>query len=200
LIEWIFDSILRTAPFLSFFPAIALSALLGGWRPGLFSAAILALLGWYFIIPPKYSFAVATLQDGVLLFFYCFASGLTLLIVILLDRMRSQASAAHHRAEIIAAELAKREAELKLSQDRLRAATDAAALGIFEWVRHESRMCDCPAASSGGPAVPSAVPYEVGRLGNEPSKSPRTMYPAVFGRIPEPRGDGMSASIEADRG
>jgi hypothetical protein len=30
-----------------------------------------------------------------------------------------------------------------------------------------------------GPAVPSAVPYEVGRIGNEPSKSPRTMYPAV---------------------
>jgi AraC-like DNA-binding protein/PAS domain-containing protein len=133
LIEWIFDSVLRTAPFLSFFPAIALSALLGGWRPGLFSAVILALLGWYFVIPPKYSFALTTLQDGVLLFFYCFASGLTLLIVILLDRMRSQASAAHHRAEIIAAELAKREAELKISQDRLRAATDAAALGIFEW-------------------------------------------------------------------
>ena len=51
-----------------------------------------------------------------------------------------------------------------------------------------------------GPAVPSAVPYEVGRLGNEPSKSPRTMYPAVLGRISEPRGDGMSASIKADRG
>jgi putative SOS response-associated peptidase YedK len=30
-----------------------------------------------------------------------------------------------------------------------------------------------------GPAVPSAVPYEVGRIGNEPSKSPGTMYPAI---------------------
>ena len=39
-----------------------------------------------------------------------------------------------------------------------------------------------------GPAVPSAVPYEVGRLGNEPSKSPRTMYPAVLGRIPNCEG------------
>lgn len=133
LIEWIFDPVLTTAPFLSFFPAIALSALLCGWRPGLFSAVILALLGWYIVIPPKYSFALTSLQDGVLLFFYCLASGLTLLIVILLDQMRSQASAAHHRAEIIAAELAKREADLKISRDRLRAATDAAALGIFEW-------------------------------------------------------------------
>ncbi len=39
---------------------------------------------------------------------------------------------------------------------------------------------------STGPAVPSAVPYEVGRLGNESSKSPRTMYPAVSRRVPEP--------------
>ncbi len=48
--------------------------------------------------------------------------------------------------------------------------------------------CDKQAASTivplGGdaltaPAVPSAVPYEVRRGGNDPSNSPRTMYPAV---------------------
>lgn len=49
------------------------------------------------------------------------------------------------------------------------------ANGFYEWLRHESRMCDCPAAHPAGPAVPSAVPYEVGRRGNKSSKSPRTM-------------------------
>ncbi len=97
LIEWIFDPVLAVAPFLSFFPAIALSALLGGWRAGLFSAVILALLAWYFVIPPRYSFALTSLQDGVLLLFYCLASGLTLLIVILLDLMRAALQASESR-------------------------------------------------------------------------------------------------------
>lgn len=35
--------------------------------------------------------------------------------------------------------------------------------GFIEWLRHESRMNDCPADVLTGPAVPSAVPYEVGR-------------------------------------
>jgi len=49
------------------------------------------------------------------------------------------------------------------------------ASGFYEWLRHESRMCDCPAAHPAGPAVPSAVPYEVWRRGNKSSKSPRIM-------------------------
>jgi hypothetical protein len=46
-----------------------------------------------------------------------------------------------------------------------------------------------------GPAVSSAVPYEVRRFGNVPSKSPRTMYPAVSRRVSNPQGDDISASI-----
>lgn len=49
------------------------------------------------------------------------------------------------------------------------------ASGFYDWVRHVSRMHDCPAAHPAGPAVPSAVPYEVGRRGNKSSKSPLTM-------------------------
>jgi putative SOS response-associated peptidase YedK len=49
------------------------------------------------------------------------------------------------------------------------------ATGFYEWVRHEVADMIVRRGRSAGPAVPSAVPYEVGRLGNELSKSPRTM-------------------------
>jgi hypothetical protein len=49
--------------------------------------------------------------------------------------------------------------------------------GYFEWVRREVVCVIVRRRHPAGPAVPSAVPYEVRRLGNEPSKSPRTMNP-----------------------
>ena len=72
--------------------------------------------------------------------------------------------------------------------------------GYYEWVRHEVACVIVRRRHPAEPAVPSAVPYEVGRIGNESSKSPRTMYPAVSRRVSEPRGTDISASIEADRG
>jgi hypothetical protein len=50
---------------------------------------------------------------------------------------------------------------------------------FYEWVRREVVCVIVRRRHPAGPAVPSAVPYEVGRVGDEPSKSPRTMYPAV---------------------
>jgi len=50
---------------------------------------------------------------------------------------------------------------------------------FYEWVRREVVCMIVRRRHPAGPAVPSAVPYEVGRVGNNPSKSPRTMYPAV---------------------
>lgn len=47
--------------------------------------------------------------------------------------------------------------------------------GFFEWLRHEVACVIVRQSHLTGPAVPSAVPYEVWRQGNESSKSPRTM-------------------------
>src|SRR5215468_256719 len=47
--------------------------------------------------------------------------------------------------------------------------------GFDEWVRPEVACVTVRRDHSFGPVVPSAVPYEVGRFGNEWSKSPRTM-------------------------
>jgi hypothetical protein len=67
--------------------------------------------------------------------------------------------------------------------------------GYFEWVRREVVCVIVRRRQPAEPAVPSAVPYEVRRLGNDPSKSPRTMYPAVSRRVSKLQGDDISASI-----
>jgi len=48
--------------------------------------------------------------------------------------------------------------------------------GIDVPARHEVARMIVRRSHPTGPAVPSAVPYEVGRRGNEPSRSLRTMY------------------------
>jgi SOS response associated peptidase (SRAP) len=72
--------------------------------------------------------------------------------------------------------------------------------GFYEWVRREVACVIVRRYHPTEPAVPSAVSYEEGRIGNESSKSPRTMYPSVARRVSVPRGKGISASIEAERG
>jgi len=72
--------------------------------------------------------------------------------------------------------------------------------GFYEWVRHEVACVIVRRRQPTEPAVPLAVSYEEGRIGNESSKSPRTMYPSVARRVSVPRGTDISASIEADRG
>ena len=49
--------------------------------------------------------------------------------------------------------------------------------GWYEWLRHEVACVIVRRSHPAEPAVPSAVPYEVWRSGNGPSKSPRTMQP-----------------------
>jgi PAS domain S-box-containing protein len=51
--------------YITFYPAVMLSALIGGIGPGLFATLVSALLVDYFILPPQGSFAVASLSDAV---------------------------------------------------------------------------------------------------------------------------------------
>lgn len=49
-------------------------------------------------------------------------------------------------------------------------------------------------------AVPSALPYEAWREGNDSSWNPPTTYPAIERSASDPRGDGAAASIRVARG
>lgn len=56
-------------PYLTFFPAVILSAFFFGLKPGITCSIISALASWYFFIPPVNSFALSYASAIALLFF-----------------------------------------------------------------------------------------------------------------------------------
>lgn len=58
-------------PYLTFFPAVIVTAFFGGVRPGILCAAVSGLAAWYFFIPPIDSFALDG-QSALALAFYIF--------------------------------------------------------------------------------------------------------------------------------
>lgn len=67
-------------PFLTFFPAVILTAFFFGWRPGVVCAALSGLAAWYFFIPPLDSFAVS-FDTALALMFYVFIVAVEIALV-----------------------------------------------------------------------------------------------------------------------
>ncbi|WP_240756738.1 sensor histidine kinase [Roseicella aquatilis] len=81
--------LLASTPFLTFFPAIAASALFGGWREGMLVLLLSAMAAWYFFLPPPGSFLIedaATLVS--LLSFLAVGAFVILLVSALVDVIR----------------------------------------------------------------------------------------------------------------
>jgi two-component sensor histidine kinase len=80
-------------PFLTFFPAVILTAYVAGLGPGIVCSVLSGLASWYFFIPPANSFALSA-STGVALGFYSFIVGVDLLIIHVmnqaLDRLRAE--------------------------------------------------------------------------------------------------------------
>ena len=72
LIRWMFDTLLPPGfPFLTFFPAVIITAFAFGLWPSAIAGALGLLLSWYFFVPPLNSFALES--GGILaLVFYLF--------------------------------------------------------------------------------------------------------------------------------
>ncbi len=56
-------------PFITFYPAIIISAFLGGLGPGVLAAILSTLLAWYFFLAPEWSWALGEKQIVALLIF-----------------------------------------------------------------------------------------------------------------------------------
>lgn len=69
-LRWIFDPMLPSGfPFVTFLPAIVISAFALGLWPSILASAAGLLLSWYYFIPPVYSFALQSSTIAVLAFF-----------------------------------------------------------------------------------------------------------------------------------
>lgn len=68
------------APFITFFPAVIISAWYGGLRAGLFSTFLSVLAAVYYVLPPLYSFHLPTVQESVAVgLFVCICALISLL-------------------------------------------------------------------------------------------------------------------------
>lgn len=67
-------------PFLTFFPAVILTAFLSGLGPGIAVAAASAFASWYFFIPPFESFSIGG-ATALALGFFIFISGVDLAVI-----------------------------------------------------------------------------------------------------------------------
>lgn len=84
-------------PFILFYPTVVLCAWFGGLWPGLFSAALGALIAWYVFIPPAYSFRFSDPAAPAQLIVFLVASALVSLLAESLHRSRRKAAASDVR-------------------------------------------------------------------------------------------------------
>ncbi len=141
--------------YITFYPAVMLAALIGGWRPGLLATLATAAVVDYGLLPPQGSLKIESMVDGVGIVFFC-AMGLFMSVVAELYRRARDHSeelvgvrtAALHQAneqlqqqteelqaqseELTTAneELRESAQALRESEERFRAAYEQAAIGM----------------------------------------------------------------------
>ena len=88
-------------PYLTFFPAVALTAFLTGTLPGTVVAALSFVVSWYFFIPPFDSFAIRP-QTGLALFLFALVVTVEIGLVHLMRRALRRLASAEAAAQEMA--------------------------------------------------------------------------------------------------
>jgi PAS domain S-box-containing protein len=114
-------------PFILFYPAVMIVAVLGGLWPGLLATALSALLADYWIVPPHGSFAIATTSDAVALALFL-GMGLFMSLVAEGYRRKSEKLAVYEQ------ELVLRDSQAKLRQSEEKFETLANAIPQLCWM------------------------------------------------------------------
>ena len=111
-----------TVPYITFFPAIMLSAWAGGFGPGLLTTLLGAVAAQYFLLAPLYSFALPSLVDSLSLGLFV-AVG-TIISVLNQSLRTARAESLEHVKQLTSAmaERLRTEQALKASRERLQLA------------------------------------------------------------------------------
>jgi two-component sensor histidine kinase len=98
------DGALEGIPFITYFPAIALATLIGGFGPGMLAMLICSAIVWYYLMPPVGSFGLTTVEASTLLIFVVEAT-INVVIVALLNHSVAWARASEYRQRFLAREM-----------------------------------------------------------------------------------------------
>jgi PAS domain S-box-containing protein len=98
LLTWILQPLLSPTVFALFYPAIMLSGLYGGLKPGLFAIALATLATQYFLLPEFYSFTIADPQVLLRL-------SILVLVALLINAVSSRLHATQHETAAISSKL-----------------------------------------------------------------------------------------------
>lgn len=113
-------------PFALMFPAVLAATVLSGWRAGATTVAVGGALTWFMVIKPRFSFALVSVADAVSIVLFVVSASA---IVVFAEAYRRGVQHIRSTAEI---RLRDRSA-LAESETRLRLATQAAGVGVWEW-------------------------------------------------------------------
>lgn len=132
-------------PYVTFFPAVVLTAFLFGSRLGSLSALLCGVLAWYFFIHPTHSFELAGKELALGLYVFVVATDVALIHGMQLANRQLRKEREHSRElaaakEKIVRELQQQVTERKLAVEALREsdvkthlATRTAGIGLWQW-------------------------------------------------------------------
>jgi PAS domain S-box-containing protein len=94
LVRWLVSgAIVEGVPFITYYPAIIIAALIGGLWPGILATVLSVVIAWYLYLPPTFGLEIGRPEVATLLLFV-FVSGVNIAVVSLLnaaiDRIAAQ--------------------------------------------------------------------------------------------------------------
>ncbi len=131
--RWEFLGVLGLlAAFTTFYPAVTVAALYGGFSSGMLATLVSAAFADYFWMGPTGRFTIANTSDLVGLIIFIFNGGLISYVAEAAFRSRARALKAEERIRV-SAERERMTEELRKSEERLRVSKQAAMLGIYDY-------------------------------------------------------------------
>ena len=118
----------NTAPYFTFYPAVMLAAVLGGFWPGVFATALSALIINYWLLRPYMQFDIANAGDVLTLILFCFMG------------LFMSAVAGLYRSSRDKAESLERELAMQDSRKELEASNENLKIEIIERMQAESNQ------------------------------------------------------------
>ncbi|MDR3557071.1 MAG: PAS domain S-box protein [Syntrophobacteraceae bacterium] len=135
VIRWQFLDVLEfRVLFVTFYPAVAVAALYGGFGPGLLATVVSAALADYFWVMPFHQLALVEFADGISLAVFIFSGGLISYLAEAVFRAKARATLKAEEEQKIAAECQVSAIALRESEERLRLFIEhaPAALAMFD--------------------------------------------------------------------